>query len=151
MILARKRNNWKSMKIAKTIFTPFPNLHFWHFQTVSCNFCIFFSEGNSWNQLNNWKKIIPDINTGNNFNKWFSFYGLFFKRMKKCSFVQLGRPQHRNILQWNLSIQYGCFESCQFRLFLVSTSEQIGRWLPVFTLLLWQRQHIIVVDAVDYK
>jgi hypothetical protein len=23
--------------------------------------------------------------------------------------------------------------------------------LPVFTLLLWQRQHIIVVDAVDYK
>jgi hypothetical protein len=37
-----------------------------------------------------------------------------------------------------------------FRLFLVLTSEQIGRWLPVFTLLLWQRQHIIVVDAVDY-
>jgi hypothetical protein len=38
-----------------------------------------------------------------------------------------------------------------FRLFLVLTSEQIGRRLPVFTLLLWQRQHIIVVDAVDYK
>jgi hypothetical protein len=36
-----------------------------------------------------------------------------------------------------------------FRLFLVLTSEQIGRRLPVYTLLLWQRQHIIVVDAVD--
>ena len=33
-----------------------------------------------------------------------------------------------------------------FRLFLVLTSEQIGRRLPVFMLLLWQRQHIIVVD-----
>jgi hypothetical protein len=31
------------------------------------------------------------------------------------------------------------------------TSERYGRWLPVFTLSLWQRQHIIVVDAVDYK
>jgi hypothetical protein len=38
-----------------------------------------------------------------------------------------------------------------FRLFLVLTSQQIGRRLPVFTILLWQRQHIIVVDAVDYK
>ena len=38
-----------------------------------------------------------------------------------------------------------------FRLFLVLTSEQIGRRLPVFTLLLWQRQHIIVVDVVDYR
>ena len=37
------------------------------------------------------------------------------------------------------------------RHFLVLTSAQIGRRLPVFTLLLWQRQHIIVVDAVDYK
>jgi hypothetical protein len=38
-----------------------------------------------------------------------------------------------------------------FRLFRVLTSEMLGRQLPVFTLLLWQRQHIIVVDAVDYK
>jgi hypothetical protein len=38
-----------------------------------------------------------------------------------------------------------------FGLFLVLTSEQIDRRLPVFMLLLWQRQHIIVVDAVDYK
>ena len=38
-----------------------------------------------------------------------------------------------------------------FRLFRVLTSEMLGRLLPVFTLLLWQRQHIIVVDAVDYK
>jgi hypothetical protein len=38
-----------------------------------------------------------------------------------------------------------------FRLFLVLTSEHIGRRLLVFTLLLWQRHHIIVVDAVDYK
>ena len=37
------------------------------------------------------------------------------------------------------------------RLFLVLTSEQIGWRLPMFTLLLWQRQHIIVVDALDYK
>jgi hypothetical protein len=37
------------------------------------------------------------------------------------------------------------------RLFRVLTSEQISRRLPVFTLLLWQRQHIIAVDAVDYK
>ena len=29
-----------------------------------------------------------------------------------------------------------------FRLFLVLTFEQIGRELPVFTLLLWQHQHI---------
>ena len=29
-----------------------------------------------------------------------------------------------------------------FRLFLVLTSEQIGRWLPLFTLSLWQHQHI---------
>ena len=38
-----------------------------------------------------------------------------------------------------------------FRLFRVLTSEMLGRLLPVFKLLLWQRQHIIVVDAVDYK
>jgi hypothetical protein len=38
-----------------------------------------------------------------------------------------------------------------FRLFRVLTSEMLGRLLPVFTLLLWQRQYIIVVDAVDYK
>ena len=38
-----------------------------------------------------------------------------------------------------------------FRLFHVLTSEMLGRWLPVFMLLLWQRQHIIVVNAVDYK
>ena len=38
-----------------------------------------------------------------------------------------------------------------FRLFRVLTSEMLGRLLPVFTLLLWQRQHIIIVDAVDYK
>jgi hypothetical protein len=38
-----------------------------------------------------------------------------------------------------------------FRLFRVLTSEMLGRLLPVFTLFLWQRQHIIVVDAVDYK
>jgi hypothetical protein len=42
-----------------------------------------------------------------------------------------------------LQIEYGCFESCQF---LVLTSEQIGRRLPVFMLLLWQRQHIIVIS-----
>jgi hypothetical protein len=38
-----------------------------------------------------------------------------------------------------------------FRFLCVMTSEMLGRLLPVFTLLLWQRQHIIVVDAVDYK
>ena len=38
-----------------------------------------------------------------------------------------------------------------FRLFRVMTSEMLGRQLPVFTRLLGQRQHIIVVDAVDYK
>jgi hypothetical protein len=38
-----------------------------------------------------------------------------------------------------------------FRLFRVVTSEMLGRRLPVYTLLLWQRQHIIFVDAVDYK
>jgi len=38
-----------------------------------------------------------------------------------------------------------------FRLFRVLTSEMLGRRLPVFTLLLWQRPHIIVADAVDYK
>jgi len=38
-----------------------------------------------------------------------------------------------------------------FRLFRVMTSEMLGRLLPVFTLLLRRRQHIIVVDAVDYK
>jgi hypothetical protein len=38
-----------------------------------------------------------------------------------------------------------------FRLFGVLTSELLGRRLPVFTLLLWQRQHIIVVNAVNYK
>jgi hypothetical protein len=32
-----------------------------------------------------------------------------------------------------------------FRLFRVLTSEHLGRRLPVFTLLLWQRQHIIVI------
>jgi hypothetical protein len=37
-----------------------------------------------------------------------------------------------------------------FRLFRVLTSEMLGRLLPVLTLLLWQRQHI-VVDAVDYN
>jgi hypothetical protein len=38
-----------------------------------------------------------------------------------------------------------------FRLFRVLTSEMLGRRLPVLTLLLWQRQYIIVVDEVDYK
>jgi hypothetical protein len=38
-----------------------------------------------------------------------------------------------------------------FRLFRVLMSEMLGRLFPVFTLLLWQRQHIIVVDNVDYK
>jgi hypothetical protein len=48
--------------------------------------------------------------------------------------------------------RYGISRSCdEWRQELVLTSEQIGRRLPVFTLLLWQRQHIIVVDAVDYK
>jgi len=37
-----------------------------------------------------------------------------------------------------------------FRLFRVLTSEMLDRRLPMFMLLLWQRQHIIVVDAVDY-
>jgi hypothetical protein len=37
------------------------------------------------------------------------------------------------------------------RLLRVMTSEMLGRLIPVFMLLLWQRQHIIVVDAVDYK
>ena len=38
-----------------------------------------------------------------------------------------------------------------FCLFRVMTSEMLGRLLSVFTLFLSQRQHIIVVDAVDYK
>jgi len=38
-----------------------------------------------------------------------------------------------------------------FHLFRVLTSEMLGRQLPVFTLLLGQHQHIIVIDAVDYK
>jgi hypothetical protein len=38
-----------------------------------------------------------------------------------------------------------------FRLFRVMTSEMLGRLLPVITLLLRQRQHIIVVDAVGNK
>jgi len=37
-----------------------------------------------------------------------------------------------------------------FRLFRVLTSEMLGRRLPMYTLLLWQRQHIIVVNTVDY-
>jgi hypothetical protein len=40
--------------------------------------------------------------------------------------------------------------SIMFHLFHVLMSEMLGRLLPVFTLLLKQRQHIIVVDAVDY-
>ena len=38
-----------------------------------------------------------------------------------------------------------------FCLFRVLMSEMLGRLLPVLTLLLWQCQHIIVVDAVDNK
>jgi hypothetical protein len=38
-----------------------------------------------------------------------------------------------------------------FHLVRVLTSDVLGRRLPVFTLLLWQRQYIIVVDAVHYK
>ena len=38
-----------------------------------------------------------------------------------------------------------------FRLFRIMTSEMLERLLPVFTLLLRQRQHMILVDAVDYK
>ena len=37
-----------------------------------------------------------------------------------------------------------------YRLFRVLTSEMFGIRLPVYTLLLRQRRHIIVVDAVDY-
>jgi hypothetical protein len=33
-----------------------------------------------------------------------------------------------------------------FRLFRVLTFDMLGRLLPVFTLLLWQRQHILVID-----
>jgi hypothetical protein len=44
-------------------------------------------------------------------------------------------------LKLNLFSFFIC--GCQhFNLFLVLMSEQIGRRLPVFTLLLWQRQHI---------
>jgi hypothetical protein len=39
----------------------------------------------------------------------------------------------------------------KFRIFRVLLSEMLGRLLLVFTLLLWQRQHMIVVDAIDYK
>jgi hypothetical protein len=38
-----------------------------------------------------------------------------------------------------------------FRLFRDTTSEMLDGLLAVFTLLLWQRQNIIVVDVVDYK
>jgi hypothetical protein len=58
-------------------------------------------------------------------------------------------------------IQYGFWELYQvfliisiattFCLFSVLTSESLGRRVPVFTQLLWQRQHFIVVDALDYK
>ena len=49
-------NQWK---IAETVYTPFQIVHFWPVLTMFCNFWIFFSEENSWNQLNNWKKPIP--------------------------------------------------------------------------------------------
>ena len=51
------------MKMAETIYTPFQNGHFWPFLIVSCNFQNFVSEENSYNQLNNWKKIIPENKT----------------------------------------------------------------------------------------
>ena len=50
-------NQWK---IAETIYTPFSNGIF-----LTCSdlcqttFCNFFPEEISWNQLNNWTKIIP--------------------------------------------------------------------------------------------
>ena len=52
MIMVRKWNNWKSIKIAKTIYTPFK---------TSGNFQKKNSKENNRNQLNNWKKSsLPD-------------------------------------------------------------------------------------------
>ena len=66
---------------------------------------------------------------------------------------RLSRLCERNIMGNLIAIRLFRIMSISttFRLFLVLTSEQIGRRPPVFTLLLWQRQHIIVVDVVDYK
>ena len=49
-------NNWKSLKIAETIYTPFQRGHFWPVPTISCNFLNFVREDNSWNKLNESKK-----------------------------------------------------------------------------------------------
>jgi len=56
--------------------------------------------------------------------------------------------QH-NVLKLSKMLEHMSIPT-MFRLFRVLTSERYGRRLPVFTLLLWQRQHIIVIDAVDY-
>jgi hypothetical protein len=64
-ILIRKWNNWKLIKVTETIYTSFQTLHFCPVHTMSAAFGIknvqrkIFS---SWNQLNNWKKIIPVFN-----------------------------------------------------------------------------------------
>ena len=53
MIMVRKWNNWKSIKIAKTIYTPFKASIFDLFRSCPVTF---EKKNNSRNQLNNWKK-----------------------------------------------------------------------------------------------
>ena len=47
------------MKIAEIIYDPFKKVISDLFQLYPATFRIFASEENSWNQLNNWTKIIP--------------------------------------------------------------------------------------------
>ena len=60
MITVRKWNNWKSIKLAETIYSPFKTTIFDLFRSFPATFGILFSEENSWNQLNKWKKILPE-------------------------------------------------------------------------------------------
>jgi hypothetical protein len=57
-------------------------------------------------------------------------------------------PPNINLVPKRLNVQDRLIT---FRLFRVMTSEMLCRLLPVVTLLLRQRQYIIVVDAVGYK
>ena len=106
-----------------------------------------------------------------NFSAWLNlnesiYQNLVFvsQRILLCRLLCICRPLPFIIINISISPMIICTETngpirlfrimsipTTFRLFLVLTSEQIGRRLPVITLLLWQRQHIIVVDAVDYK
>jgi hypothetical protein len=116
MILFRKWNNWKSFKITETMYIPFQTLYFW--------------EENSWNQLINWKNIIPvtiSVNLKSGLIKGkVLIRGVlyYYSRSTHIPSSGLSKVYHTlNLLRWSAAISFGWYlnnvhpKICAFHLF----------------------------------